>query len=111
MEARRASAALMRARPRSRIHPSLRRFDRDRINRPRGVSPLLFLMMLMDDRHISVSLACARRGGVGVGAAAERRIAKAIAATSRRHGLALRQGVEAAAQGAVFSDVTAAILV
>src|SRR6516162_10611177 len=68
-------------------------------------------MVLMDDRRISVSLACARRVGVGVGAAAERRIAKTIAAASRRHGLALRQGVKAAAQRAVFSDVTAAILV
>ena len=42
---------------------------------------------------------------------AERRIPKTITAASRRRSLALRQGVKAAAQSAVFRDVAAAILV
>lgn len=51
---------------------------------------------------------------IGVGASAGVAgvwIRNTIAAASRRHGLALRHGLKAAAQRTVFIDVTAAILI
>jgi hypothetical protein len=91
-----------------RNHHSVRRFDRD-IMLTSQACPLLFLVMLARNRRISVDPAHARR--VSVGAGTDTRIAKTITAASRRSSLALRQGVKAAAQSAVFRDVTAAILV
>jgi len=93
----------MRARSRSRIHPSLRGLDRDitpAVSSPEGVLPLLFLAMLAGSWRVSV----------GVGRAGDKRIADAIAAASRRHRLALRQCVEAARQH-VVRDAPAAVLI
>jgi hypothetical protein len=84
MRAHRLSAALTRARSRSRIHPSLRGLDRDitpAVSSPEGVLPLLFLVM----RCVGVRLADTRRVGVSVGGSPEPGIAEAIAAASRRH--------------------------
>jgi hypothetical protein len=95
-----------RARSPSRNYHSMRRFDRDITHRR---APLLFLVMLARNRRVGA--AHARRVSVGAGAGTDRRIAKTITAASRLRSLALRQGVKAAAQSAVFRDVATAILV
>src|SRR5258705_2724611 len=90
------------ARSLTRSHSSLPGgFDRDvtpAVAGPEGGLPLLFLAMLASNWR------------VGVGGATERRIADAIAATSRRHVLALGQSVEAAREHVGY-HVPSAVLV
>src|SRR5215471_19069252 len=61
--------------------------------------------MLARNRRVGVGPADIRRRRVGVASARQGGIAKAIAASSRRRCLALRQGVKAATQSVVFIDV------
>jgi len=75
-------------------------------SQPHRRAPLLFLVMLARYRRVGVGPADIRRRRVGVAGARQGGIAKAIAASSRRRSLALRQGVKAAAQSAVIHDVT-----
>ena len=92
------------ARSLTRSHSSLPGgFDRDvtpAVAGPEGGLPLLFLAMLASNWRVRV----------GVGGATERRIADAIAATSRRHVLALGQSVEAAREHVGY-HVPSAVLV
>jgi hypothetical protein len=78
---------------------------------PHRRAPQLFLVMLVRNRRVGVGPAHVRRVSVRAGSGTERRIVKTITAASRRRSLAPSQGVKAAAQSAVFRDVTAAILV
>jgi len=111
MSANRVSAALRRARSRSRNYHSMRRFDRDIKPTSQACSPAISGDACTHSARRRRSRADIRRRRVGVASARQGGIAKAIAASSRRRCLALRQGVKAATQSAVFIDVTAAILV